>query len=399
MKIGSIRSAQKCSKCGALFCKENNFRCPVHDTRADRFFIYVRWDNQTIRIFSNEHGIILDSLAQTQFLLAKINEQVQEKSFDPSKFVKQDLKKFFAKNLLAEFLKHKLRNIAPSYRGNYRRMVEEATGFFRSRDVRLIRKLDIVNYADHLRKIQIGGKTLKNYLDLLKVFLNWCHKDLEIIDKIPNFPEAQYQLPQVRWLSQEDQIKLYLLVPDEDKPIIAFMMLHGCRPGEARALRCGDIDLRNQTATIKSTFSGKEIREKRKGKNSKSVIIPIHPECLPFIQQRVKTSLPGAFLFITSKRKAYSVQKLRKVWDKVRAASGVEGLKLYEATRHSVASQLVSAGVSLYQVQQILGHSDSRMTERYAHPDLESIRADLRKLSLKEKVIDLCTGLALEKKL
>lgn len=35
--------------------------------------------------------------------------------------------------------------------------------------------------------------------------------------------------------------------------------------------------------------------------------------------------------------------------------------------RHTCASRLVQAGVSIYKVQKFLGHSDIRMTERYAH--------------------------------
>ena len=35
--------------------------------------------------------------------------------------------------------------------------------------------------------------------------------------------------------------------------------------------------------------------------------------------------------------------------------------------RHTYASYLVSEGHSLYETQQLLGHSDPRMTTRYAH--------------------------------
>jgi len=41
-------------------------------------------------------------------------------------------------------------------------------------------------------------------------------------------------------------------------------------------------------------------------------------------------------------------------------------LRLHDL-RHSFASFLVNNGRSLYEVQRILGHSTSRMTERYAH--------------------------------
>ena len=35
--------------------------------------------------------------------------------------------------------------------------------------------------------------------------------------------------------------------------------------------------------------------------------------------------------------------------------------------RHSFASNMLSCGASLYEVQKLLGHSDSAMTQRYAH--------------------------------
>ncbi len=35
--------------------------------------------------------------------------------------------------------------------------------------------------------------------------------------------------------------------------------------------------------------------------------------------------------------------------------------------RHTYASMLINSGESLYTVQQILGHSDPKLTQRYAH--------------------------------
>jgi len=59
-------------------------------------------------------------------------------------------------------------------------------------------------------------------------------------------------------------------------------------------------------------------------------------------------------------------------------------LRLYDATRHSVATQLRLAGVPLPDIKDQLGHSDIRTTMKYAHGDLEKLRGNLEKLSLKK---------------
>ena len=41
---------------------------------------------------------------------------------------------------------------------------------------------------------------------------------------------------------------------------------------------------------------------------------------------------------------------------------------------HTFASMLVSAGRSLYEVQQILSHSDPKVTMRYAHLDSKRLQ-------------------------
>ena len=53
-------------------------------------------------------------------------------------------------------------------------------------------------------------------------------------------------------------------------------------------------------------------------------------------------------------------------WDRIRRRAGLADVRLHDL-RHSFASFLVNEGVSLYVVQGLLGHSQVRMTQRYAH--------------------------------
>ena len=186
---------------------------------------------------------------------------------------------------------------------------------------------------------------------------------------MPAFPEVEVAQPKTNWLSPEVQRRAFEGVPEDDKPIIAFLMLSGCRPGEARALKCKDVDLENGIITVSATFSNEIYREKRKGKKAKSVVIPIHPEMFAYLKNRVENNLPSAFVFINSRTgQRYYEKKLRRIWKAVKEKIELNyGIRLYDATRHSFASQLVNSGVPLLSVSRLLGHSSIKMTERYAH--------------------------------
>jgi hypothetical protein len=64
---------------------------------------------------------------------------------------------------------------------------------------------------------------------------------------------------------------------------------------------------------------------------------------------------------------------IMKVWSRLRKAAGVPHLRIHNL-RHQFASFLVNSGRTLYEEQQILGHSDPSVTQRYAHLSSESLQ-------------------------
>jgi integrase len=385
-KIRPTSRQRRCAKCGQGFIEipRHGYICKDCGTTPNRFLIDLYWNGQRCSVCSDKAGMALDTYQRTYKLLSHIQTEIDNHIFDPTKYVKSEQKEFYVNALLDRFLQHKIGSIAPSYKKDYTRMVNMAKDFFKVKDVRELRKIDITNYKEHLAKeFTFSNKTMKNTLDLFKTFLNYVKNEFEYIDNVPPFPEIDVSEHKFQWVSQENQSMLFSLVQDHHKSIIGFLMLHGCRPSEARALRCKDVNLDNQSITISATFSGRVYREKRKGKRSKSVTIPIHPEMTDFIASVVKNNLPEAYIFTNRQGRYYSENALRRIWDSVRRKAKLDkSLRLYDVTRHSFASNLVNSGTSIFKVSKLLGHSSTKMSEKYIHTEVENLRADLNKLSL-----------------
>jgi site-specific recombinase XerD len=64
---------------------------------------------------------------------------------------------------------------------------------------------------------------------------------------------------------------------------------------------------------------------------------------------------------------------IHKVWRRLRAEAGLPHLRIHDL-RHQYASFLVNAGRTLYEVQNILGHSDPSVTQCYAHLSTRSLQ-------------------------
>ncbi|WP_273146035.1 site-specific integrase [Ferrovum myxofaciens] len=76
-----------------------------------------------------------------------------------------------------------------------------------------------------------------------------------------------------------------------------------------------------------------------------------HDEC-PWVFANPKTHKPFVSIFTG--------------WNSARKRAGLAEVRIHDL-RHSFASFLVNAGRSLYEVQKILGHTQIKTTQRYAH--------------------------------
>jgi integrase len=341
------------------------------------------------QLYSDEKGRPLDSLARAKYLREDILFEIKNGTFSIKKYTK--VKAIRTAVLLDQFLTEKLKEIAPSYVSNYKSFVNAAKVFFGAKNIREIAKEDLILYKTHLESTKKNLKpiTIKHYVAHFLVFLDWC-RDRDLVQVVPALPKIECMEPETKWLGKDDQQRILEVVREPDKPIITFSMFHGLRPGETRALKVKDVDLNNRSINVHATFSADVYRPRRKGRGAKAVTIPIHPASWEYIQQRVKSSTPDAWLFPNpTTGDKYNDERWNKTWKLIKDKLGLGRITPYQMTRHSYASQLGAAGVPVQIIKGLLGHSEIQTTMKYTHPDLESMRTAIDKLTYKDKVVEM----------
>jgi integrase len=73
-----------------------------------------------------------------------------------------------------------------------------------------------------------------------------------------------------------------------------------------------------------------------------------------------------------------TAEGLKSGFQRARKSAGMEHVNFHDL-RHSTASLLIKSGVPLEVIRKILGHSTPKMTERYAHIEVEQQRKALQK--------------------
>ena len=90
---------------------------------------------------------------------------------------------------------------------------------------------------------------------------------------------------------------------------------------------------------------------------------------------RVLSKLPRRSEWVLpSTRTEGPIVGLQKAWEMVRVWCGFEDARLHDL-RHSFATYAVTEGASLYLVGKVLGHKQTRTTERYAHVANNPVKA------------------------
>lgn len=153
---------------------------------------------------------------------------------------------------------------------------------------------------------------------------------------------------------------------DHLKPMVLLTLNTGLRRGELFNLRWPDVNLQAKTITV--VGEGAKTTETRH--------IPLNAEALATLEAWKKQGAPGGYVF--PGQEGERMTDVKTAWLELLKNASVTDFRWHDM-RHDFASRLVMAGVPLNTVRDLLGHTDIKMTLRYAHlaPDSKAAAVEL----------------------
>lgn len=159
--------------------------------------------------------------------------------------------------------------------------------------------------------------------------------------------------------------------PEELRQVIegggpcGLMAAIGCRLGEALALDVTDFDPVRKILVISRTWDKRHgMREAKSEYSLRTLTLPA--QAIPILEAAITGRKRGP-LFVSSRGTRAKHEVVRESFRRRLARLGVR-YRAPHQLRHSVATLLVSAGVSLADVARHLGHSLKVMVATYVHP-------------------------------
>ena len=210
---------------------------------------------------------------------------------------------------------------------------------------------------DHVEKSTIN-RCISIFRRMLFLSAEWNYLRRDQVPKFKLFPEGN--VLKERILSEAEEERLLAASADHLRSILIVALNSGCRLGEILNLRWDQVNFKDRTLRVERT------------KNNKIRMIPINTALFDEFSRLKSTQGVSEYVFLNPKtQKPYG--SIKTAFRAACRRAGIKGLRLHDA-RHTFASRLISNGVDLITIKDLLGHGSVRITEKYAHSNQEQKR-------------------------
>lgn len=230
----------------------------------------------------------------------------------------------------------------------------------------------IETYLAQARR-RLSARTLQHYLSALRAFCIFLQRrNLLDADATADIRLRAPERLVPRYLEPAD-VALVLRIAREQGTWaeVCLALSTGLRLSELIRLQWADIDFERRCLMVRKSKSGRPrlvplcrcaivaLRLQRRRAGKFAYVFPARQTC------------PGRWWYVERPRSASwwrrAIKPLQDAVPLFRSLPGCSTGRGWHLFRHTFASRAAQAGVSLYKLAQWLGHSDIRMTQRYAH--------------------------------
>jgi integrase len=221
-----------------------------------------------------------------------------------------------------------------------------------------------------VRKIGEGEKTVERRLTaaavnrplaLIRHLLRLAHEEWEAIDNVPRIRLEKEPQGRLRWLTEVEITRLLdAAAKSRNKELRTAVILGlntGLRRGELLGLTWERVDLSRGVIRLELTKSGRR-REVPMNGDSYQALVGLGPKAAG---------------------RVFKTRYIQTAYNNAIDAAQLDDVT-FHTLRHTFASWAVMRGVTLKELQELLGHSSLAMTMRYAHLAPEHLRTAVSRL-------------------
>jgi site-specific recombinase XerD len=269
-----------------------------------------------------------------------------------------------ASRLVGEFLRMRKRNgqTVPNRQDDRNRL-----GLFlrtlpteQQRNLHLVTHGDIETFVEQQQDRGLAAATINRRLSVLRSFFAWLERIGYCVDGNP--VRKDYYLPEPDPLPRAmtaQEVTCFLAVIDNvlDQAIFLVLVRTGIRVGELVALSVADVDLAQSVLYIQMG-----------SKNGRGRVVYLsedaHEALAAWLKQRRGFNVHQ--LFFTQRSQGLREQTVNDHFQRYLKAAGIQRHYTVHCLRHTLATDLLNAGVPITTLQELLGHVNIVVTQRYA---------------------------------
>ena len=229
----------------------------------------------------------------------------------------------------------------------------------------------VLSFIDYLLDKHLQPKTINCYLDGIRDFYDYLinEEQIPMINPVKRGYALRLSRPLPRYLRDEEIPRLFSVIDSRrDRAMFMVMLRCGLRIEEVAQLTLAALDLPRSQVFI------------YEGKGAKDRVVYLSNDAYRALVQylRVRPSSRAKKLFLVEKGrfkgKPLSVRGIQKRMEAYARKAGVK-VSCHQL-RHTMATQLLNADADLVTIQDLLGHTRIKTTQRYCRVSNLKVQRD-----------------------